>query len=290
MLDRVAITGGTGLLGRYLAGELRARGISPIVLSRNSTAVSAEKTRGTDYSVPSLVTILRECRVDAVVHLAAARSADRAVDAHMRSLIAAQNVFEAAAEVGVVDVVFASTIGVYDRASDRPWSESSPVAPPLTYGVMKAAAELLIPQYPTLRVRGLRLAHLFGANEANRYMVNEFMRRARSGEPLEVNVAAEAKRDFLYAREAAIGILQALDSQSARGIYNIGAGIAHSALDIAHAVVAGFESKSEILHVTTLAAPVESSLMNIDRARDEFGYAPTRTLVDAFSEIAREMK
>lgn len=288
MPSRVAITGGRGLLGRYVVAELQEQGVETVVLTREGRRGSVPNAVATSYEVDSLASSLGDLGIDAVVHLAASRSSERSVGAHISSLTSAQNLFEAATAVGVRDIVYASTIGVYDRAGSLPWSESAAIAPALTYGVMKHAVELLVPQYPRLQVRSLRLGHLYGANEHNDYMINRFMRRAAAGQDIEVNTAASARRDFVYAKDAARGVVQSLSTQAAEGVYNIGSGTPRSSLEMAEAILEGFGSSSRIVKTSDPRALVPASSMDIAKAQRELGYRPTSAVV-AFGEIHKEV-
>lgn len=288
MPSRVAITGGTGLLGRYVVAEFAERGVETVVLTREDSRLADAGAVATSYEIDSLASILDDLRVDAVAHLAASRSSERSVRAHISSLAGAQNLFEAASAVGIRHIAFASTIGVYDRAGSLPWSESAAIAPALTYGVMKHAVELLFPQYPLLQFRSLRFGHLYGADEHNDYMINRFMRQAVAGQEIQVNAAASAHRDFVYARDAARGVLQSLSTEAAEGVYNIGSGSPRSSLEMAEAIIEGFGSSSRIVKTWDPRALVPASSMDITKAQSELGYRPTAAAV-AFERIGREM-
>lgn len=288
---RVAITGGTGVLGRHLLHHLQkhAPDITPVVLTRSSglrrPGPPPVEVRQTDYSRTSLGNAFQG--VDAVIHLAASRSSSPQLDDHLPTLRLAETVFLAAAEAAA-DIIFASSISVYGTSQAPPWSEDSLPAASGPYGISKFAAERIgsgIAHRSNRSFAALRFSHLYGAGESNGYMVNVFMDRARKSEPLHLHAPARAKRDFLYAADAAMAIERAL-RRSANGVFNIGSGNPATNHEIADAVVQGFDSSSEIVvdhpHGDEGISP---TLMTTERAEKELGFHRQYSHADAFREI-----
>lgn len=289
---RVAVTGATGVLGRHFLAQVRRADECPevqgvVALSRAEAPHDAGvATVRTDYSVEHLSEVFEGC--DAVVHLAASRSASADLEAHLPSLQVADAVFTAAAgRVG--QVVYASSISVYGTGEPRPWTEDTVPAAQLPYGVLKFTAERL--GAGRLRASGtamtsLRLGHLYGAGEINAYLVNTFMRQAAEGEDLHLHAPARARRDFTYAGDAAHGILDALRA-GVTGVFNIGSGAPATNAEIAQAVVAGFDSPSRIVIDDPSASEgIAETGMDLTASARVLGYRPRHTHVEAFQEIA----
>lgn len=288
---RIAVTGGTGVLGRHLLWHLhqRAPDITSVVLTRSEQQGTlsdvAREVYPTDYSPCSLNEAFRG--VDAVVHLAASRSSSRLLEEHLPTLHLADAVFHAAADAAA-HVIFASSISVYGTQQTLPWSEDDTPAALGPYGVLKFAAERIgtgIAQRSGLPFTSLRFGHLYGAGESNDYMVNVFMDRARTGQPLHLHAPSRASRDFLYAADAALAIERAL-RRSAHGVYNIGSGAPATNRQIADAVVQGFESSSEIvIDHPEGEENITPTLMTTERAMRHLGYQRRYSHEDAFREI-----
>jgi predicted dehydrogenase/nucleoside-diphosphate-sugar epimerase len=110
---RVAVTGGTGLLGRATIVELRRRGVSPISISRRQPP-PWEWIPGVEYMVHDLSKPLPAGaldRIEAVIHCAAATTGGW--DEHKRhSVDATEHIVRAAAAAGVGRLVHVSSMAV----------------------------------------------------------------------------------------------------------------------------------------------------------------------------------
>jgi len=134
---RVAITGGTGLIGRALAGELAAARHEVVVLSRTPGAVeglpAGVSARGWDtVDVDDLVPVLES--VDAVVHLAGENigarrwtqgQKNRIRESRVRSTEALAEAFAACSNRPGV-LVQGSAVGYYGPHGDEAIAETTP--------------------------------------------------------------------------------------------------------------------------------------------------------------------
>lgn len=285
---KIAITGGTGVLGRHLVRELMEYGHEVVVLTRSdaSSVGPGYQLVTTDYSVDELKTTFRG--LDAVVHLAASRSASPLLREHLTSLELASDVFEAS--VGTVGhVVFASSISVYgpSTANPLPWRESSPIAASRPYGVLKYAAERLgagMSADSEAPFTALRVGHLYGANEENQYMVNLFMSAARRGNALHLRSPSVVSRDFLYAGDAAVAFRLVLEARET-GVFNVGSGSPATNEEMAHHIVEGFCSTSSVvIDDPDSVEKIAATSMDISAIRSRLGFTP-REHLDAFKDI-----
>lgn len=144
---RVLITGAGGTIGSSLADLLRDRYDLRLLYRKQRPEVPpVDDWRALDLAdLPALTEAMQG--IDAVVHMAA----DPAVDATWESvlhnnIIATYNVFEAARQAGVRQIIFASTnhvMGMYDRDGMWPIFADQPIRPDSLYGVSKAFGEAL---------------------------------------------------------------------------------------------------------------------------------------------------
>jgi UDP-glucose 4-epimerase len=171
----VLVTGGTGLIGSHVARRLLELGVAPVVfdLVPNMTRIEdiADHVTVVRGDVRSLSDLLRAAKandVTRVIHLAAmkylAAQSDpvRCVEVNC---VGTGRVFEAAALLGIERVVWASTIGVFDR---RPHyeavlgrhllDEDDPPHPPEIYGATMHLSEILAEQF--IGAQGLDLVAL----------------------------------------------------------------------------------------------------------------------------------
>lgn len=288
---KLVLTGGTGVLGRHLVHRLDqadAPEAEVVVLTRGEGGRrlgGRAVTASTGYSSAELDAAFEGA--DAVVHMAASRSGSADLAEHLPSLELADRVFHAAAG-RVRQIVFASSISVYGTTLPLPWSESDAPAARMPYGVLKGAAERLgegVAARSGTTFTALRLAHLYGAGEENGYLVNVLLRAAAQGQPLSLHSPARARRDFLYAGDAARGVLAALAS-GIGGVFNIGSGTPVTNEELALAVAAGFVRPAEVaVEDSDAVEGIPETHMDPTRSRRELGYSALYTHAEAFAEI-----
>src|SRR5690625_2168161 len=121
---KVAITGGTGFLGKYVIDTISNQNYTPIVLSRDASFDNKEylsDIRTTDYSKADLLEKLSD--IDAVMHLAAKRGSQERISEFHDNQILTQNLYETCLQLKIKNIVYASTISVYSGESSLPWIE-----------------------------------------------------------------------------------------------------------------------------------------------------------------------
>lgn len=139
-----------------------------------------------------------------------------------------------------------------------------------------------------LKVKNLRFAHLYGANENNNYMINKFFRQAYRHEQIVVDSVGLARREMMYAKDAAYAIIMALQHRDISGTYNAGSGEALTNEEIANTICA---EMSPELHVSVGEGveTIKSSYMDNSKIYMDLGYKARYTLKSATPEIYRDM-
>ena len=133
---KLLVTGASGFLGRYVVAEALARGHAVRAMVRPRADVST-LSWSRDPTVEWIRADLRSKRglveavagVDAVLHLAAAKSGD-IYQQLAGTVIATENLLSAMDEAGVRRIVAVSSLAVYDYLARRTWSllaERSPL-------------------------------------------------------------------------------------------------------------------------------------------------------------------
>ncbi len=154
---RIAVTGATGFLGRYLIQELTAAGHVCRCWTRNpenlpSTSSNVEWISGNLNDTASHASLVTNC--DAIVHAALYRAGDsfRGGEGDLlpfveTNLLGTLRLIEAAREKNL-RFVFISTCAVHEEIhEDRPLDETHPTTPRTHYGAHKAAIEQFIQSF-----------------------------------------------------------------------------------------------------------------------------------------------
>lgn len=287
------ITGGTGLLGRYLTALLEGKAVDYTVLSRKRNPRDAHQVQ-TDYSQTALEMIFQED--DVIIHLAGSRATKKDISNYTEEIQLAQRVFEAALERKCKQVIVASSISVYADTSTLPWHEEDTLSgvPKSLYGLNKQYIEQLAAYYRKhyqLNIVCLRFSHLFGAHEKNNYMINYFMRLALLGKPLSVIGKSDVSREFLYAKDAALAIWQATQHRDAQLIQNIKGSETLTNLEVAQYINQVFNNLTDIEREDEdVPDYFEPSYMDGTRAQKEIEFVPRYRFKTALQDIYREME
>ncbi|WP_108249536.1 NAD-dependent epimerase/dehydratase family protein [Planctomonas deserti] len=177
---RIAVTGGSGKLGRSVVTYLREAGHEVVNLDRiGERGTSFVQVDLTDYGqvVDALSSVDdRYDRIDAVVHLAAipAPGLRTDVDTFTNNILSSFNVFKAASRAGIRNIVHASSETVLGLPFDVdppyiPVDEEYPAQPNSTYSLVKHLEETMVKELtrwdPELKVVGLRFSNVMNPED-----------------------------------------------------------------------------------------------------------------------------
>ena len=172
---RVALTGGSGKLGRSVVRRLRHHGHAVTNLDRageRGPGFTAVDLRNYGQVVDVFLGLEdRGSGFDAVVHLAAIPAPGLAPDAATfeNNMLATYNVFQAARRAGIKNIVYASSETVLGLPFDVdppyiPVDEEYPARPESTYSLVKHLEEQMAVQLtrwdPELSITGLRFSNV----------------------------------------------------------------------------------------------------------------------------------
>lgn len=301
---RVLVTGAAGLLGRVLCRELLAARATVIGLdldwpSRASLAPEGVVVvPGDARDQTGLERLIGEERVDTVVHLAAQTLVGRALEdpvaTFSHNIEGTWSVLEACRSHPRVErVVVASSDKAYGDAGGRPYREDFPLRPRHPYDASKASADLLAQTYALtygLPVAVTRCANLYGGGDLNwSRIVPGTIRSVIQGERPVIRSDGTFLRDYLYVRDAAIGVLVLADALGRRPelrgqAFNFAAGQRLTALEMVTRILAVMRSD---LEPRILAEPLREILVqrvSAARARRDLGWRPRSTLAAGLGE------
>ncbi|MBU6365840.1 MAG: SDR family oxidoreductase [Gemmatimonadetes bacterium] len=175
-LRRVCITGAAGYLGTLLGARLAASGVSVTGVDVRPRGDGPVPVRAMDIRDPALATLLRDERIDAVVHLAAVLepTRDRARDFDI-DVNGTRHVIAACVAAGVRHLTVTSSGAAYGYHADNPvpLSEDHPLRgdAAFSYADHKRQVEALLAEargrHPGLGQLVLRVGPVVGATTRN---------------------------------------------------------------------------------------------------------------------------
>jgi len=228
-MSRVLVTGGAGFIGSHVVDKLIAAGHEPVIFDvRESPYHPDVETAIGDMCV--LEDMLRAAEgCDAIAHLAAAADVGEVqqdpIGSERLNARGTVNVLEAARQLEIRRVVYASTIWVYSDVDAAEVDEETALAPPAhLYTATKLAGELYCRSYRELyRVEStvLRFGIPYGPRARPAAVIPIFVRKALSGEPLTLAGGGLQTRRFVYVEDLADGVVAGLAPQAADRTYNL---------------------------------------------------------------------
>jgi nucleoside-diphosphate-sugar epimerase len=208
-----------------------------------------------------------------------------------RNVLATQALLEAARDVRLTKLVYASSSSVYGDAEAYPTAETLRPRPVSPYGVTKLAAEHLCELYrvgfgvPTV---SLRLFTVYGPRQRPDMAFSRLVEAGLQGGVFELYGEGTQTRDFTYVADVVRGMWAAAHSEFT-GVANIGGGARISmnqVLDIA--VELGL--RPVVRRGSAQRGDVRDTAADIRTAAVGFGYAPRVTVREGFAAMLADAR
>ena len=306
--ERVLVTGGGGYLGSQVIAALAERGAESVVCLDVRELPPERRRPGVVYAAADirdrarLEALLREHRIDTVVHLAAivtpGKKADRDVE-YQVDVVGTRNVLDACVAAGVGHVVISSSGAAYGYHADNPaWlTETDAILgnEEFAYSWHKRLVEEMLADYrrnaPQLQQTVFRIGTILGETVANQ--ITALFDKPR---PLAI-AGSDSPFVFIWDQDVVGAILHAL-SGAPPGIYNVAG---DGALTI-HEIAARMGKRCRVLPPALLQAALwvgkrlgltqygpeqlrflryRPVLANA-RLKTVFGYVPRKTSAEVF--------
>jgi UDP-glucose 4-epimerase len=300
---RALVIGGNGFIGSSLVDRLRAHGVTVRVLDigRPRTDVaweSVEFVHGSLGDGSVLPHVL--AGVDVVFHLASTTvpgtsNLDPAADVQ-GNLVATLGLLQAMRATGVRRIVYFSSGGaVYGNTSVAAVSESQPLHPVSSYGVVKAAIENYLHMYRELGDLDpvvLRPSNPYGPRQSTAGVqgaVGTFLALALRGEPIRIWGDGEVVRDYLFIDDL-VELAARAGVASGTGTFNVGSGTGHSLNQLCAVVSQVTRRKLDIQYLPGRPFDVKRIVLDTGAARAAFAWSPRVPLAEGVERTWLAMK
>lgn len=306
---RVLVTGGAGFIGSHLCEALLRRGdlvtvldnfddyYDPAIKWRNLEWCEDQHgcgvVEGDICNAAAMLDLFARGQFDAVVHLAALAGVRLSLDEPQRfnnvNVGGTINLLEAARRYGLPRFILASTSSAYGLSEAIPYREDDPLLSPVSiYGASKIACEKyghIYHQVHGLPLISLRFFTAHGERQRPDMAIHRFTRMILNGEELTMYGDGSTSRDYTYISDVVSGILGALDSDIAYGIYNIGDSERTSLRDVIGMIEKSCGREARIREMPEQPGDPPHTCADISLAREQLGYSPTVSLADGIERF-----
>ena len=262
----ILVTGGAGYIGSHTRYFLQKQGYRVIVvddLERGyKEAVPDDILRVTNLrDTEKLTTLLRNEKVDAVIHFAAyiaVGESTKVPDKYFsNNVCGSMSLFEAMLEAGVKKVVFSSTAAAYGIPQRVPITEDQPYAPINPYGESKVMVEKILEwldKYQEFRSIRLRYFNACGAepeaglgerHDPETHLIPLILRAVQTDKPVTLfgddypTEDGTCIRDYIHVSDLAEAHIFAVEHLLKGGeseVFNVGTGWGQSVKQVLTAV------------------------------------------------------
>ena len=315
---KVLITGGMGVIGAETSRKFVREGQRPVVYARHydgrlvgDIADKIDFESGDILDMPRLLDTIKRHKVTHIVHAAAfvgAVSTANPAQSIQVNVMGTVNVLEAARVFDIKRVVYTSAKGIYGPVLGdygpphyKPMPEDMPKNPQRIYDSAKLMSERTVLYYANnfgLDTAILRFATTYGPGKTARHgkmgVTSQIVEAPFNGEPFHHPYGAEAKDDFIYNKDSALGIYLATTADRVPSrVYNIGSGEGLTLNDIAAAV------RKQIPKADIKIGPGDNFLgmpypphgvYDVSRARKELGFKPEYDVDKAIADYVASLE
>lgn len=294
----VFITGGTGLLGYWVIKYLNTTDANITVLLRNNaplienstfSKINTVKGNVEDYS--TVKKILVENKVDTVFHFAAQTIAavanNNPLSTFETNIKGTWTMLEACRNSpNIKRIIVASSDKAYGDSEILPYTENTQLLGRRPYDVSKSCADLLAQAYYAsynLPLCITRFGNLFGGGDLHfNRLFPSVIRSVLFNEQPSLRSDGKFIRDFFYAEDAAIGVIQLVEAMKEKSVigeaFNFSNEEPIPALDMVNIILKRMGSNYLPKTRSGSTNEIHKQYLSAKKSRDILGWKPSFTL------------
>ena len=303
---RVLVVGGAGFIGSVTVERLLSAGTEVVVFddfstgNRGAVSPGAALVEGRMQDTAKLVQVMRDHKIDTVMHLAAfievGESVANPVKYFENNVLGAHSVMSAMIEADVRRMVFSSTAAVYGMPETVPIDETAPIAPINPYGLSKRMVEEMLAWHGKaygLEHVILRYFNACGASESygeahtpeSHLIPNVLLTAAGTRESVQIfgndypTPDGTCIRDYVHVEDLAdahIAAMGYLTKGGASVTLNLGNGVGHSVMEVVEAVELVTGRLFNVDICARRPGDAETLVASSARAHDVLGWTPKK--------------
>ena len=288
--QRILVTGGAGFIASHVVDAYIELGHQVLVVDNLSSGDKANLNSQAEFikaditNREEITQIIQDFKPQIINHHAAHILVGNSVanpqfDAQV-NILGVLNIMEAAKEINLKKIIFASTGGAIYGDKPTPFSEDMIEQPLSPYGVSKKAAELYLHYYFTqygIDYLILRYSNVYGPRQnphGESGVVAIFSDLIHKGEQPVINGDGTHTRDYVYVKDVAKANVLALETDFC-GPINIGTQTEISTNEVFDKIAQEFGVKLEKNYTKERPGEQITSSLTYQRAKEVLGWEPT---------------
>ena len=235
--------------------------------------------------------------IDYVFHLVsstlpASSNANPVYDAET-NLISSLRLFNEVINRGIKKVVFISSGGtIYGIPEQVPIPETHPRRPLCSYGIIKKTIEdylFMFNHLNGLKYNVFRLSNPYGERQNPLYaqgLIPVFIRKILLGETIDIWGDGSVERDYVYIKDIVPVLVNSLENQDNKGIYNLGSGKGYRINELIKMMEEITGKKAILSFKKSRKFDVPVNILDITKVADMFNYKPSIDIITGLTLTA----
>lgn len=298
---KVLVTGGTGMIGRYLVELLLERGAKVRIASLDDPSRAHPDAEFMRLDLTDMDACVEACAgMDDVFHLAGIKGSpkmtrEKPASFFVPTILFNTHMMDAARRAGVENYLYTSSVGVYAPSSrffeEDVW-KTFPSPNDRFAGWAKRMGELQKEayeiEYGWKNICVVRPANVYGPYDnfdpENAMVIPSLIHRVSQGEnPLVVWGDGSQIRDFIHAKDVARGMLHMMDNRVYEPV-NLGSGTGVSIRQIVEIITENWPNKIQVIWDTSKPAGDAVRILDTQRA-ESHGFKPSINIAEGIREV-----
>lgn len=308
----VAVTGGTGFLGKHVCAELKSRGYKNIFIIHTGKDKNKQWMKDNGYYGASVDLrkeasseyLMNNIAPEAIINLAASvggigANQKRSADFMLHTMLIGSNLINSILKYNIsyndkCKLVQVGTVCAYPKFTPVPFKEEDvwngyPEETNAGYGIAKKTIMELVRQvnlqYPGI-FNGVNIlpVNLYGPGDSfdlqNSHVIPALIRKFTTAAEQDDNEVVlwgtgEASREFLFVKDAARGIVDAMEKHEGGDFINLGSGKEIKIRELAKLIGSLVGYKGKIVYDTSKPDGQPRRCLNVEKAKKAFGFEAT---------------
>jgi UDP-glucuronate 4-epimerase len=304
---KILVTGCAGFIGSHVCEKLLKRGEKVIgidninnyydIHKKMKNLEVLDKYENFSFYLEDIRTtkLVEELRPDKIIHLASMagvrysiKNPQLYVGVNVNGFI---NILEQAREIGIKQIVYASSSSVYGLNKKVPFSESDPIVTPNSpYACSKIAMELYAKTYNQLydlNLIGLRFFTVYGPRGRPDMAPYKFLNAIKDGIQFQKYGDGTSSRDYTYIDDIVNGVIAACDNKKKIKceVYNLGNSSPVSLNEFINLCEDVSGKKANYEQIENQLGDVPHTYADISKAQRDLDYQPQISLKEGLKRM-----